>query len=114
MPADPPELLVVGDRVALGPLRRDLAGTYGRWVNQHEVREGLLNLGIDTPETAGAWVDEQVKKGVFERRTLELGAPRHPALAVGDVNGDHKADFVVGNMAAAGPVEAWVELWIRK
>jgi diamine N-acetyltransferase len=64
MSADPPELLIVGDRVALGPLRRDLAATYGRWVNQREVREGLLNLGIDTPETAGAWVDEQVKKGV--------------------------------------------------
>jgi diamine N-acetyltransferase len=64
MPADAPELIVIGERVALGPLRRDLAATYGRWVNQHEVREGLLNLGIDTPETAQAWVDEQVKKGV--------------------------------------------------
>lgn len=57
---------------------------------------------------------EQVRKGVFERRTLELGAPRHPTLAVGDVNGDRRADVIVGNMATAGPVKAWVEVWIRK
>jgi hypothetical protein len=57
---------------------------------------------------------EQVKKGVFARRTLELGAPRHPTLAVGDVDGDHRADVIVGNMATAGPVQAWVELWVRK
>jgi len=60
-----------------------------------------------------AWL-EQVKKGVFERRTIELGAPRHATVAVGDINGDHKADIIVGNMAPAGPVDAWVELWVRK
>jgi RimJ/RimL family protein N-acetyltransferase len=27
------------------------------------VRKGLLNLGIQTPETVEAWVDEQVRKG---------------------------------------------------
>jgi hypothetical protein len=57
---------------------------------------------------------EQVKKGVFERRTLELGVTRHPTLAVGDVNGDHRADLIVGNMATAGPVEAWVEVWVGR
>jgi predicted nucleotidyltransferase len=55
-----------------------------------------------------------VKKGVFEPRTLELGLPRHACLALGDVNGDGKADIVVGNMAPAGPVEAWVEVWKRR
>ena len=59
-----PDLIVVGERVALGPLRRDLAPTIARWVNSAEVREGLLNLGVDTPETVETWVDEQVKKGV--------------------------------------------------
>jgi RimJ/RimL family protein N-acetyltransferase len=61
---DEPDLIVVGQRVALGPLRRDLAATYARWVNSAGVREGLLNLGIDTTETVEAWIDEQVKKGV--------------------------------------------------
>jgi RimJ/RimL family protein N-acetyltransferase len=59
-----PDLIVIGERVALGPLRRDLAATYARWVNAPDVREGLLNLGVDTTETAEAWVDEQVRKGV--------------------------------------------------
>ena len=58
-----PDLIVIGERVALGPLRRDLAATYARWVNSPEVRDGLLNLGVDTPETVEAWVDDRVRKG---------------------------------------------------
>jgi hypothetical protein len=57
---------------------------------------------------------EQVRKGVFARRTLERGAPRHPTLALGDVNGDHRADIIVGNMATAGPVAAWVEIFLGR
>ena len=57
---------------------------------------------------------EQRKKGTFERRTLELGAPRHPTLAVGDVDADGTPDLVLGNMATAGPVEGWVEVWTGK
>jgi RimJ/RimL family protein N-acetyltransferase len=64
MAADPPDLIVIGERVALGPLRRDLAATYARWMNHGDVREGLENLAIDTPETMERWVDEQVAKGV--------------------------------------------------
>ena len=58
-----PDLIVIGERVALGPLRRDLAPVYARWVNSPEVREGLLNLGVDTPETLADWVDDRVRKG---------------------------------------------------
>jgi hypothetical protein len=57
---------------------------------------------------------EQVRKGVFERRTLEKGALHHPTLTVGDVNADGKADIIVGNMATAGAVEAWVEVWVQR
>jgi hypothetical protein len=57
---------------------------------------------------------EQVRTGVFERRTLEKGALHHPTLTVGDVNADGKADIIVGNMATAGAVEAWVEVWVQR
>lgn len=29
-----PDFIVVGEKVALGPLRRDLAVVYARWMNQ--------------------------------------------------------------------------------
>ena len=58
-----PDLVVVGEKVALGPLRRDLAATYARWMNQAEVRRGLVHLTVATPESQEKWVDEQVEKG---------------------------------------------------
>jgi hypothetical protein len=46
-----PELVLTGERVGLGPLRRDLAETYSRWVNHPDVRFGLEHLGLATPQT---------------------------------------------------------------
>jgi diamine N-acetyltransferase len=57
-----PDLLIASERVALGPLRSDLADTYGRWVNHPEVRFGLEYLGVATPETERAWIEESVKE----------------------------------------------------
>jgi diamine N-acetyltransferase len=56
-----PDLLVVGERVALGPLRRDLAEMYARWINQPEVRFGVEYLAVATPESTESWVDESTK-----------------------------------------------------
>src|SRR5437764_244601 len=39
-----PDFVVVGENVALGPLRRDLSAAYARWMNQLEVRRGLASL----------------------------------------------------------------------
>jgi diamine N-acetyltransferase len=58
-----PDLVVVGERVALGPIRKDLAATYARWVNSEGVRYGLGNIAIATPESEEKWVDEVVEKG---------------------------------------------------
>jgi RimJ/RimL family protein N-acetyltransferase len=77
-----PDLVLVGERVALGPLREDLAPTYARWANDLEVRFGLEHLGIATPESDLTWVQETVRKGaghepesvaftVYERADLE-------------------------------------------
>ena len=66
---DEPDFIVVGEKVALGPLRKDLARSYGRWVNHREVRFGLDNLGIATPETEEKWVEDNTNKSAEEEPT---------------------------------------------
>src|ERR1700754_1888209 len=68
MDSHEPEFVVVGEKVALGPLRPDLAATYARWMNQLEVRHGLVQLGIASPQSQEKWVEEQ----------LEISAEREP------------------------------------
>ena len=67
MDTDEPDLIVVGEKVALGPLRRDLAAAYARWMNQLEVRRGLDNLGIATPQTQEKWVEENIERAAKRR-----------------------------------------------
>src|SRR3954471_892779 len=62
-PAEMPDVIVAGKRVALGPLRRDLAGTYARWMNELEVRRGLDLLGIETAESQEKWVSDNLERG---------------------------------------------------
>jgi diamine N-acetyltransferase len=66
-----PEYLIEGERVALGPLRRDLAATYARWLNDLDVRVGLSHLGILERTTEETWVEE----------TLKSDAGHHPRTA---------------------------------
>jgi diamine N-acetyltransferase len=58
-----PDFVVVGEKVALGPLRKELAATYARWMNQLEVRRGLDQLGVETPESLEKWVEENITAG---------------------------------------------------
>ena len=62
-PNEEPDFIVVGEKVALGPLRRDLAASYARWMNELEVRRGLDQMGIATPQTQEKWVEENIDKG---------------------------------------------------
>jgi RimJ/RimL family protein N-acetyltransferase len=55
------EYLVEGDRVALGPLRPDLADEYVRWMNRLEVRPGMSFFGILGTKPEEAWIDEMVQ-----------------------------------------------------
>lgn len=48
--AGDPGWVLRGERAALGPLRADLADRYARWVNDPEVKDGILNLGLYTAE----------------------------------------------------------------
>jgi diamine N-acetyltransferase len=63
MDSNEPDFIVVGEKVALGPLRADLAAAYARWMNQLEVRRGLDRMGIATPESQEKWVEENIAKG---------------------------------------------------
>ena len=63
MESHEPDLIVVGEKVALGPLRPDLAAVYARWMNQPEVRRGLDQLGIATPQSQQKWVEENLERG---------------------------------------------------
>jgi RimJ/RimL family protein N-acetyltransferase len=63
MDSHEPDFIVVGDRVALGPLRRDLAAVYARWMNDPAVRDGLNQMGVATRESQEKWVEENLERG---------------------------------------------------
>lgn len=55
MPDEPP-IVIEGERVALGPLRPDLASTYMKWVNDPDVRRGLATLALYSLKAEEDWV----------------------------------------------------------
>jgi RimJ/RimL family protein N-acetyltransferase len=63
MDSSEPDFIVVGEKVALGPLRPDLADLYARWMNQLEVRRGLDYLGISTRQSQEKWVEDNLERG---------------------------------------------------
>lgn len=72
-----PIVNIAGDRVALGPLRRDLLPLYQRWINDFEVaRTLLLGLRPATREAEEAWYDRaatserDVALTVYERAMM--------------------------------------------
>ena len=59
---DAPDYVLEGERVALGPLRKDLADRYRRWLHDLEVRNGILTVGVYALEAEEAWVEEAIAK----------------------------------------------------
>jgi diamine N-acetyltransferase len=57
---DAPDLVLIGERAALGPLRRDLAALYARWVNDVDTGRTLGYAGVATPASEEAYVDAAV------------------------------------------------------
>jgi hypothetical protein len=54
---------------------------------------------------------EQVRKGVFQRHTLEIGKLDHATLDVADFDGDGDLDIAVGNFSMGPALKGFVELW---
>jgi RimJ/RimL family protein N-acetyltransferase len=75
--ADQPILNIVGDKVALGPLRRDLMPLYDRWFNDFEVGGPYFTqLRPHTREAREAWYERLAKDDpnttdflIYERAT---------------------------------------------
>jgi diamine N-acetyltransferase len=103
MDSHEPDFIVVGEKVALGPLRRDLAAAYARWMNQLEVRRGLDQMGIATPESQEKWVEDNLERSaksqpevveftVYDRAD---SAPVGTAGLLGIVHAHGNAEFAI-------------------
>ena len=54
---------------------------------------------------------EQVSKGTFEKRTLEMGVPRHATIDAADYDLDGDVDVAVGMFTFGHDRTPWVEVW---
>ncbi|MFL5874424.1 MAG: GNAT family N-acetyltransferase, partial [Solirubrobacteraceae bacterium] len=98
-----PDFIVVGEAVALGPLRRDLAADYARWLNDPAVRSGLNQMGIATPQSQEKWVEENLERGAkSEPEVVEFtvydrtdSAPVGTAGLLGIVHAHGRAEFAI-------------------
>jgi diamine N-acetyltransferase len=98
-----PDLIVVGDKVALGPLRRELAADYARWMNDPAVRDGLNQMGVATAQSQEKWVEENLEQGAkSEPEAVEFtvydrtdSAPIGTAGLLGILHAHGNAEFAI-------------------
>jgi diamine N-acetyltransferase len=75
------DLVLVGERAALGPLRTELADRYARWLNEPETKLTYGGPGVASPEamarTTAEWIDrsaadppEEVHFTIYDRRDM--------------------------------------------
>jgi len=112
MDSHEPDFIVVGEKVALGPLRPDLAAAYARWMNQLEVRRGLDQLGIATPQSQERWVEENIERGARREpqaveftvydRTDSAAVGTAGLLQIAHANGTAEFAIVIGERRGEG------------
>src|SRR3954469_15322964 len=106
------DFIVVGERVALGPLRPKLAADYSRWMNELEVRRGHDQRGVATPQSQEKWVQENIESGakrkpevveftVYDRAdSTTIGTAR--LLDIADANGTAEFAIALGERRGQG------------
>jgi len=112
MDSHQPDFVVIGEKVALGPLRPDLAATYARWMNQLEVRRGLDQLGVATQQSQEKWVEENIEKSAKRApEVVEFTVYDHAdstpvgtagLLDIGHANGTAELGIVIGERRGQG------------
>ena len=78
--ADRPILNITGEKIALGPMRRDLIPTYVRWMNDFEVTRTLgVGMAPMTLDAETTWYDDasqmnpsRVQYLIYERSSLRV------------------------------------------
>lgn len=86
-----PILNVVGDKVSLGPLRRDLLPLYQRWINDFSVLEWLGSAGLRpmTAEAETAWYERVSTSQTSVSFTIYQSETNRPIGTVGLHQIDH-------------------------
>jgi diamine N-acetyltransferase len=92
--AQAPVLNIVGERVALGPLRRDLIPLYTKWRNDFDVQRTFGDVPVPvTVEQRTRWFEEQSadpETPWFTIYALEDGAPPRPIGTTDLFNINHR------------------------
>lgn len=106
IPRDAPTINLRGERVALGPLRRDLLPIFERWRNDFGTAPMLGNATPEPAETIGAWYERQLASAEITFVIYELATWRPLGTAIlYDVHaGYRRASFgiTIGEAAARG------------
>lgn len=112
MESHEPDFIVVGEKVALGPLRQDLAAAYARWMNELEVRRGLDQLGVATPQSQEKWVEQNLEKGAKDEpeaveftvydRTDSAPVGTAGLFEIGHANGNAEFAIALGERRGQG------------
>jgi hypothetical protein len=75
--------------------------------------EEVKPANVDTRNLPTILCLEQVRPGVFERHTMEVGSPHYVALELADFDNDGDLDFAVGTMQpnSREPAPHWLSIW---
>ena len=106
-PAERPQVILEGEQVALGPLRRDLVPLYQRWMNDIATGRNLGNLPPQTLEQEIRWYEEAAASATGRTFTVYERATWRPIGNVGLMGIDFqhgRAEFgiLIGEQSCRG------------